>query len=296
MICPVCEYNFQGGFDELSKHMESRAEMSDPYHVMWLNRNISKEELNEEDLSLKLSEFYDFSRSGLAGWIKKRFVEKFFSSQPHPFILEMQDPSKYTIMGYVTEHYHFLKQWVKSCAYIIAQSDAEDVQRYEIENISEEYFGLGDKIPHVELLLRMGESVGLPRGRVISSSPLPETKKAVDFWNRVCRDKHWLLGMTSMHSLELIADRNVKDYGASYTYFDPRILDGSLTKEVEQFLRAGYDADVYHSAGALSLIEKYSRELKMERDVQSYFILSSEMFYRYLNSRLERGRMYEKEL
>ncbi|MEM0127823.1 MAG: C2H2 type zinc finger domain-containing protein [Thermoplasmatales archaeon] len=296
MICPVCEAKIGDGFEALSKHIESMAGDSDPGHVMWLNRNLSKEKLGDRDLETKLSEFYDLTGLGIANWIRKRFIEKFFSSPPHPFILEMQNPSRYTIMGYVTEHYHFLRQWVKSCAFIIANSDVDEIQRYEMNNISEEYFGSGKDPPHVELLLRMGESVGLPRESVISSSPLPKTREAVNFWNRICRDNHWLIGMASMHSLELIADRNIRNYGASYTYFDPRILDGSVTEETSQFLRAGYDADVYHSSEALRLVEKYADQLDMQRYVQSYFIISSEKFSQYLEARLERGRMYEKEL
>ena len=296
MICPACEENISGEFAELSYHFHREAERSNAKHVMWLNRNITKEKRDKEKLERMLREFYDFSDSGLANWIRKRFVEKFFSAQPHPFIAEMQNPSKYTLMGYVTEHYHFLRQWVKSCAFIIAKSDSYDVQIYEMRNISEEYFGEGKERPHIDLLLRMGESLGLPRDRVLTSSPLPATRSGINFWNRVCRDRHWLLGMVSMHSLELIADRNVKKYGASFSYFDPKILDGDATPETKDFLRAGYEADVYHSSDALNLVEKYAEELKMERDVQSYFLLSEDKFSDYLNARLERGRLYEKEL
>ncbi|MGC8645477.1 MAG: C2H2 type zinc finger domain-containing protein [Thermoplasmata archaeon] len=296
MICPVCEKRIGGMFDELSFHLESEAERSDPKHVMWLNRNISRERMGKVELEERLRNLYDFSVSGLANWFREKFVRKFFSSPPHPFVAEMQNPSRYTIMGYVTEHYHFLKQWVKSCAFIMAKSDHYEIQRYEMSNISEEYFGQGGQVPHVELLLRMGESVGLPREKVLASSPLLATKKGIEFWNRVCRDEHWLVGMASMHSLELIADRNVRQYGASYTYFNPKILEGGITPEADAFLRAGYEADVYHSSDALKLVEKYSKELGMEREVQSYFLLSSEMFSDYLNARLERGRMYEEEL
>ena len=82
-------------------------------------------------------------------------------------------------MGYVTEHYHFLKQWVKSCAYILGRTDFSEIQKYEFDNISEEYFGKDGQPAHVDLLLQMGESVGLKKVEVISSVPLEKTVRAL---------------------------------------------------------------------------------------------------------------------
>ncbi|MCL4333137.1 MAG: iron-containing redox enzyme family protein [Candidatus Thermoplasmatota archaeon] len=296
-ICPACGRELKdSNISSLSDHFYSLALSSDPAHVMWLNRNISKKKMSEEGLKSEFLKFYDFTEGGLANWIRKRFVEKFFGEKPNPFVKEMQRPSKYTIMGYVTEHYHFLRQWVKSCAYIIARTDFADIQKYEFDNIAEEYFGIGNQTPHIELLLQMGESVGLRREVVLGSKPLKKTESALKYWDEVCSKKHWLDAMVSMHSLELIADKNVKSYGARYSYFMPEILDGGVTKETAHFLKAGYDADQYHSGEALAMVERYAKTLGMEMEVQSYFLRSADYFYGYLESRQERGKMYEKEL
>ncbi len=296
-ICPVCEEKFiESEISSLSSHFYSEAQVSDPSHVMWLNRNISINKMSIESLTEKFNDFYDFYKEGLASWIRHKFVNRFFSEDPNIFVLEMQNPTKYTIMGYVTEHYHFLKQWVRSCAYIIAKTNFFDVQKYELDNISEEYFGADGQPAHIELLLKMGESVGLNREMVINSVPLRKTEKALAYWEHVCSSEHWLDAMVSMHSLELIADKNIKKYGAKYAYFRPEILNGGITRETAQFLRAGYEADQYHSGVALKLVETYAKELQMEREVQSYFLRSADYFYSYLDGRYERGRMYEKEL
>ncbi|MEM0133817.1 MAG: C2H2 type zinc finger domain-containing protein [Thermoplasmatales archaeon] len=296
-ICPVCGEKFiDNKISTMSSHLYSEASNSDPQHVMWLNHLISIKKLSREELRKAIEKFYDFSKDGLALWIKQRFVQRFFSNNPNIFVLDMQNPTKYTIMGYVTEHYHFLKQWVKSCAYIIARTDEYDIQKYEVDNISEEYFGKDGKPPHVDLLIQMGESVGLKKGDVIKSKPLKKTRDALNYWEHVCSSEHWLDAMVSMHSLELIADKNVKQYGAKYSYFRPEILDGEITRESSNFLRAGYEADQYHSGEALKLIEYYANKLGMEREVQSYFLRSEDYFYRYLEARHERGELYEKEL
>lgn len=296
-ICPVCGVKFKDDdIATMSSHIYSEAKSSDPAHVMWLNRVISKKKITESELTQRIGDFYDYSKEGLAMWIRKRFVERFFQDEPNIFVLDMQNPTKYTIMGYVTEHYHFLRQWVRSCAYIIARTDIFDVQKYEVDNISEEYFGKEGNPAHVDLLLQMGESVGLKREEVVNTRPLKKTENALSYWERVCSSEHWLDAMVSMHSLELIADRNVKQYGAKYSYFRPEMLDGGITRESSQFLRAGYDADQYHAGEALKLVEFHAKELKMEREVQSYFLRSADYFFGYLEARHERGKMYETEL
>jgi len=297
LVCPVCEERIDDeSFSSLSSHFLETEKKSDSSHIMWLNGNISKSRVSGTELSNLLETFYDYSGRGLSDWIRRKFIMKFFSTNPNPFVRDMQNPTSYTLMGYVTEHYHFLKQWVKSCAFIIAKSDHFDVQKYELDNIKEEYFGEGASLPHLELLLRMGESLGLPRRKVLESEPLRKTREAIEFWDNLSRNGHWIDAMASMHSLELIADKNVKNYGAVYSYFDPAVLKSDLPDEVKQFLRAGYEADQYHSSNALNLVEKYARIYNMEREVQSYFLKSSDHFYRYLESRVERGKMYEEEL
>ena len=296
-LCPVCGEKFlDDEISTISSHFYSIALSSDPTHIMWLNRNISKTKMQQYALNDKFTEFYDFSKEGLAMWIKKRFVARFFNDDPNVFVIDMQQPSEYNIMGYVTEHYYFLKQWVKSCAYILGRTDFSEIQKYEFDNISEEYFGKDGQPAHVDLLLQMGESVGLKKVEVISSVPLEKTVRALRYWDHVCSSEHWLDAMVSIHSLELIADKNVKDYGAKYAYFKPEILNDGITKEAVQFLKAGYEADQYHSGDALKLIEKYARLLKMEREVQSYFLRSMDFFYGYLEARHERGKMYEEKL
>jgi pyrroloquinoline-quinone synthase len=296
-VCPACGEKFTDNhISSLSAHFYSMALSSDPTHVMWLNRYISSKKISRDKLTGEFEHFYDFTEGGLANWIREKFVGRFFSSEPNVFVLEMQEPTKYTIMGYVTEHFHFLKQWVRSCAHIIARTDFFDVQKYEFDNISEEYFGVGNQTPHIELLMQMGESVGLKREIVVNSKPLKKTENALKYWEHVSSSEHWLDAMVSMHSLELIADRNVKEYGAKYSYFKPEILNEGVTKETAHFLKAGYEADQYHSGEALKLVEKYARTLDMEREVQSYFLRSADFFYSYLEGRYERGKMYEKEL
>src|SRR5712692_6992022 len=135
---------------------------------MWLNRNITKEKSDRKTLARLLTGFFDLGGGSLEAWVKRRFIEKFYGSSPHPFVLALQHPSRATLLGYVIEHQHFLQQWVHSCAYIMAKTDQTDAILYELDNINTEFGGYGPERPsHYELLIRMGESLGVERSRIL---------------------------------------------------------------------------------------------------------------------------------
>ena len=279
---------------DLAGHFVAEAGRSDAGHVMWLNRNITKNKSDRKTLSRLLSEFFDLRNTTLEAWVKKRFIEKFYGQNPHPFVVALQHPSRAVLLGYVVEHQHFLRQWVRSCAFIMARSGELEVVWYEADNIFTEMVGEPSKPSHYELLLRMGESLGLDRKKVKRTPPLPDTQEAIRVWDGICQDDHWTEAMAAMHGLELIANRKLKAEGASIGYFDPVILKNrEISKEAKAFLREGYEADVGHSEEALGLVEKYSRKLGNMDDVQSTFLRSIDYFDRYLMARLERSRQFE---
>ncbi len=295
-VCAVCGVSFAAGdYDNLARHFWDLAERSDAGHVMWLNRNVTKKKSDQATLSKQLFEFFDAGSIGVQKWIKDRFIDRFYGSRLHPFVVALQHPSRTTLLGYVVEHQHFLRQWVRSCSYIMAKTDRVDVTLYELDNINTEFGGLGPERPsHYELLLRMGESLGLSRKEILETEPLPDTWAAVKTWNEIAEKRHWVETMAAMHSLELIANRNLKNEGARMMYFNPAILRGNEVPEAAKaFLREGYEADVGHSEEALDLVAKYSTELGLTEQVQATFLNSIEAFDSYLMARLERARQFE---
>ena len=238
---------------------------SDPSHVMWLNRNLTIKRMEVDELVNALENFFS-TQKGLAMWIREKFISKFYGDNPHPFILAMQKPTRGVLLGYVIEHQHFLKNWVKVLSAIVFKTDKDDVVKYELENIAVEFIGYSGRPSHYELLLRMGESLGMPREKILSMEPLPSTKSAINVWRKIAETKHWLEIMAAMHSLELVEDRSLSKYGAKLPYFNPSILySDEFTQAVKDFLREGYEADVSHAGNALEIIEKYSDDEMKER-------------------------------
>jgi len=294
--CPCCQASFKPhDFQDLGEHFFKQALGSDAGHVMWLNRNITKTKTDPKILAKLLGKFFDLGEENLQSWVKHRFIEKFYGPRPHPFVEALQHPSRATLLGYVVEHQHFLKQWVRSCSFIMARTDATDVVLYELDNINTEFGGMGPGQPsHYELLLRMGESLGLERRKVLATPPLLETKEALQLWDGICQKDHWVEAMVAMHGLELIANRNLRKEGARVHYFDPTILESeTVTEATKAFLREGYEADVGHSEEALDLATKYAGQLSILEDVQATFMKSIDAFDHYLMARLERSRQFE---
>ena len=293
MKCPVCLEPLES-YVNMSSHFLSKSEKSDPGHVMFLNRYIDKKRIGKNDLQEKLEDFFNM-KDGFRGWIIKTFINRFFGESPHPFIIENQHPKPYLIRGYAMEHHHFLWQWVRSCSYIIGNSDNDDVVQYEIENITSEWYGTHDTPSHHELLLRMGEAYGLTRSEILNSRPLPATEAAIEFWSSACKNLTWQEGMSAMHSLELIANRKIIEYGGKYGYFDPSIMNSpEINAEAKEFLKEGYLADVSHSEMALIIISRHS-DMDTLQNCQALFMRSIEYFYDYLLARIERGHLLENK-
>lgn len=282
MICPAC-LNEVGDYDSTASHMVREAYRSDVIHVMWLNRNISKKRMEVEEVRVRLEEFF---RGEPKEWIMRRFVERFLGDPPHPFVEAMQRPTREVLLGYVLEHQHFLRQWVISLSTVISRTKVEEIRRMEAENITEEYVGCEGRPPHLELLIRMGVALGMRREDIVNTPPLKRTRDALAELDRLSRTLSPEAVSGAMHSLELIAHRGVRDYGAKYTYFDPSILKSGYPREVVEFLREGYDEDVKHSEYALELASEHAdpHELKVGA------LKAWEAFDSYLLARLERAR------
>ncbi|BDC17619.1 C2H2 type zinc finger domain-containing protein [Acidianus sp. HS-5] len=291
-ICPVCEYR-STEWKEVAGHLYSLTRKSDATHVMWLNRNLTIKEVDVEKLSEMLEEFFSI-RGELSSWIREKFIQKFYGENPHPFILAMQKPNRAVLLGYVIEHQHFLKNWVKVLSEIIFKTDEDDVVKYELDNINVEYFGYNGKPSHYELLLRMGESLGMPRKEILGYSPLPSTKTAINTWRRIAIERDWVETLAAMHSLELVADKTLRKYGAKMHYFNEAILTSNdYPQEVKDFLREGYEADQSHAGEALTLVDKYSKD---EERVQVTVLRSFDAFAKYLTARLERAMEFDSKV
>jgi pyrroloquinoline-quinone synthase len=295
-VCAVCSTKFvTGNYNGLAEHLIDMVSAGDFLHISWINRNISKNETGKDNVSIILQNYYNYEGIGLKKWIIYNFIRQFRGESPHPFILKMQTYNPEIMKGYAVEHYFFLKQWVRSCASVISKTGIPEIQNYELENILSEFYGTRKKKAHIELLLLVAEHYGISRNEIYSEEPLAGTKFAIERWKKMAISCNWIQIMAAMHSLELVANRDLSMYGAKIDYFNPGILKNEMVPDaVKNFLREGYEKDVSHSFNALDLVEKYSVDYDVE-DIQDAYILSSYAFGIYLESRIRRGEIIENK-
>ncbi|WP_297215604.1 iron-containing redox enzyme family protein [Thermoplasma sp.] len=288
MICPVCEGKVQTLHD-LGVHFGNMSIRGDANHTSWIYAELGGKYMDYSDLE----EAFDMVFSpqvSLAKWARLAFIRKFYTD-PHPFIQAMQRPSIPVLLGYVIEHRFFLRNWIRTLSSVIHSTTSEEAFNYEIENVATEYIGFNGRPSHLDLLIRMGEALGMTRKRIMEYTPLPETSKAIEVWYSISSHYSWVDTMGAMHVLELVADRTLVDDGAKMHYFDPGILNSSeYPQEVRDFLMEGYKADVDHAGKALKIVESETMD---DLTTRSIMIRSMDAFYLYLNARLRRSRMLE---
>lgn len=74
--CPACLDLYYANYADLSSHLLEKAQISDPSHIMWLNRYIATKRVTQTELSRKLDEFFDAKE--IKHWIIAWMIRKFF--------------------------------------------------------------------------------------------------------------------------------------------------------------------------------------------------------------------------
>ncbi len=295
--CPVCAENFKKkDMDGLTKHFIMMNDRNDAFHVGWLREYVPLDNYNTPNFAKSLASFFSVIDGDLKGWIERVFVEKFLGDKPHPFVEAMQKPKKALFLGFASEYYFFLKQKIKSCSFIIAKTDKEEVQKFEAKIIFSELSGTNGESAGSEssLLVRMAESLGVPRDSIVNGVPLPPTIHSIKLWNQVSESDHWLEVMGSINTLDMLPSKVMRERGAKFDIYNKSVLDNEwIPDHVKKFLTYIVDPKNDHSQEALTLISKYAKELDMIEDVQSAFLRSIDAFDRHLQARLTRSKQFE---
>ncbi|MCL4334859.1 MAG: hypothetical protein M1402_02020 [Candidatus Thermoplasmatota archaeon] len=294
--CPVCGERFEiGDYNSLASHFNRNINKNDLSHIDWIRSNVPMADYESDTFVERLKAYFEIKPGKLSDWIWKRLIDKFFGEKPNPFIESMQRPKKVTFMGYSMENYPYVKQRVKSFAYVIAKTDSDDVQSYEAELISHDLVYNGkSNASNIALLLNMAESVGLPKETVMNTMPLPPTLHAIKLWNSIAETGHWLEIMASMNLLDLVYSPRVTEMGGKISFYGKGVIDNEwIPDEVKAYLKLSRDVTGKNADVALELVEKYSEDLNMVEIVQATFLRSIDALERHLQARATRIKQFE---
>jgi pyrroloquinoline-quinone synthase len=121
---------------------------------------------------------------------------------------------------------------------------------------------------HVELLIQMGEALGLTRQEILATPMLPETTVAINVWENLTRNRTWIEGMAALQVLERTNDENLaKKFGLPPQLgLNPWERLG-LTKKDTEFIWVHVEADKEHAGGEAMALTTYARTPEIQEKV-----------------------------
>ena len=163
------------------------------------------------------------------------------------------------IAGWVQEHYHFTKDIPWLAGPKLCDIPYEDVRDMARRGIAEE---MDPKDPHINILLRFGEAMGLDPEQVKRSKPLPTTQALLD----------WAYIITRHRSIiEAVAGLNIgleSQPPQLYGTMVPALKEhyGCTDAQIAYF-PVHVDADTEHGGRAFDIVEKYARSEEQRQRV-----------------------------
>lgn len=169
----------------------------------------------------------------------------------------------------VLERNWFNRNWPRWLASVVANCPCKDVNQYLISNMYEEAV-VDSRVgtDHNELVMRLGEALGLNRNEIHSYQASPGTLAAVSYWDNVARTRPWLEGFAALVCIEIRT--SVRAMGAHYQPRPVRSSDAwaelGLSPEALETFTNHEAADEDHGYEAIHLLLKYAdTEEKQER-------------------------------
>jgi pyrroloquinoline-quinone synthase len=201
--------------------------------------------------------------------IEELAVDRYFRDLP-PMVAAMSGrPTLGVARAFVLEWTKFSRQFPRWVGAIVANCPEWDVIAFEIENLfSEVVRDPASDANHYELLVRLGQAVGLSRDEIERHRPQPESIAAFDHWWAMARQPDWLTGFAAVNGLEILGDRGLPArYGLAPDTgleVDPwAALD--LGEDALEFFRVGSEADEGHGRHTVRIIAEHASADAEER-------------------------------
>ena len=195
---------------------------------------------------------------------KEEILALIASFGKEPDLRERSEEGGLTVEGgkrFVLERNWFNRSWPRWLASIVANCPHKDVNRYLISNMYEE--GVCDArvgTDHNDLLMRLGEAVGLTRQEIHDYPASPVTVAATSYWENVARTRPWLEAFATFACLEIRTSRQAM--GPHYQGRRTRSSDAwaklRVPPEALETFTNHEAADEDHGYEALALLLKYA--------------------------------------
>jgi pyrroloquinoline-quinone synthase len=165
--------------------------------------------------------------------------------------------SRNALREYAKQYYHFVQAFPTFLSATHSNTPQLAVRQELLENLIEEERGEKN---HPGLWARFAESLGVPESDAENAPLLPETAEAIDSLRAVTRDGSFLEGVAALYAYESqIPDvARVKIDGLKTFY-------GVQDENALSFFAVHQEADIYHSAGERSILQRFALSDEQQR-------------------------------
>jgi pyrroloquinoline-quinone synthase len=195
--------------------------------------------------------------------LEELVVDGWFRDPPSLVAAMASRPTVGVTRAFVLQWTKFSRLFPRWVGAIISNCSEPAVISYEVENLMSEVVRdpAGDD-NHYELLIRLGESVGLTRAEVEAYPVLPDASEAFRWLWSKARHPDWLVGFTAVNGLEILGDRNLpaKHGIAAGTGLDPEPYARSLrlAEHSLEFFEVSDRADAGHGHETVEIIARHT--------------------------------------
>ena len=162
------------------------------------------------------------------------------------------------LQGYAKQYYKLESAFPRFLSAIHSHCDDRKARQLLVENMAEEELGES----HAELWLNFCSALGVSRKDVLAAKSLPETKKAINNFEKLSRINHFSSGIAAMYAYESqipeVAKTKINGLKKFYGITDEKGL---------KFFRVHEKADVWHSKNERKILDKYQKNPKLKRQI-----------------------------
>jgi pyrroloquinoline-quinone synthase len=202
------------------------------------------------------------TNQGLGARIESVVIDEYFRDPPRFVAAMATEPTRGVAKAFVLEWTKFSRLFPRWVGAIMSNCPEFEVLAFEVENLmSEVVRDPAANTNHYELLIRLGDALGLDRARIEAHESSAEARAAFAYWWDMARQPDWLLGFTAVNGLEILGDRTLPQrHGVAPSTgleVDPWSQLG-LPEDALEFFRVSSQADVGHGNESVELIVRHT--------------------------------------
>ena len=224
----------------------------------------------------------------MARRVEEVAVDRWFRRPPALIAAMATEPTIGVTRAFVLQWTKFSRLFPRWVGTIMSNCPEPEVVAYEVENLVSEVVRdpAGDD-NHYELLVRLGEHVGLSRTEIEAAEPLPEAADAFHWLWMQARNPDWLVGFAAVNGLEILGDRHLPERhdvrAGTGLAPGPYARSLGLSEDSLQFFEVSDLADAGHGKATVEILASFTPE-RREDEILGVLVESIDRLRRMMDA------------